>query len=185
MSSDESETWVTAVGDYQYRYEVSSLGRVRKLEHVSIRKSGVALNYAQKIILSRVNNDGYTSVSLRGKDGKLHSTCVHRIVALSFLGAPQTGFEVRHRDGNRQNPRLSNLHYGTRRQNTLDSVAHGTHAQSRKTHCAQGHEFTDENTYRIPTRPNSRICRICKVRSRTPRVDEGDSGANPPSRRGQ
>lgn len=32
---------------------------------------------------------------------------------------------------------------------------------ARKTHCANGHEFTPENIYRPPSRPNSRMCRTC------------------------
>lgn len=30
-----------------------------------------------------------------------------------------------------------------------------------KTHCPQGHEYTPENTKRIPSRPNARYCREC------------------------
>lgn len=36
---------------------------------------------------------------------------------------------------------------------------------SRKTHCPQGHEYTDRNTYVIPS-TNGRMCRICKASGR-------------------
>lgn len=37
------------------------------------------------------------------------------------------------------------------------------HAEAaRQTHCAQGHEFTPENTRIYPARPNSRVCLACK-----------------------
>lgn len=32
-----------------------------------------------------------------------------------------------------------------------------------KTHCSQGHEFTPENTYVAPSRPNVRCCRACRA----------------------
>lgn len=34
---------------------------------------------------------------------------------------------------------------------------------ARKTHCEAGHEFTPENTYHPPGRPDARYCRICKA----------------------
>jgi hypothetical protein len=34
---------------------------------------------------------------------------------------------------------------------------------ARKTHCDHGHEFTPENTYSPPERPNARYCRTCKA----------------------
>lgn len=33
--------------------------------------------------------------------------------------------------------------------------------QRNKTHCANGHPYTDDNTYWRPDRPNSRDCRQC------------------------
>ncbi len=39
----------------------------------------------------------------------------------------------------------------------------GSQMRKQVTHCARGgHEFTAENTYIAPSRPNVRVCRICK-----------------------
>jgi hypothetical protein len=35
------------------------------------------------------------------------------------------------------------------------------------THCIKGHELTEENTYRNPSFPNIKVCRICSEKSRT------------------
>ena len=77
--------------------------------------------------------------------------------------------ECCHNDGDFENNRLSNLRWGTKSENTLDSVKHGTHNNARKTRCPQGHEYTEENTY-IVTRKSGprkgkkdRICRTCKI----------------------
>ena len=37
------------------------------------------------------------------------------------------------------------------------------------THCRRGHEFTEDNTYRAPSRPHYRVCKICmekRIRAR-------------------
>lgn len=39
-------------------------------------------------------------------------------------------------------------------------------AHSTKTHCPNGHEYTPENIFRRPQRPNERECRVCR-RKRT------------------
>jgi transcriptional regulator with XRE-family HTH domain len=48
------------------------------------------------------------------------------MVAEAFLGPCPKGEEVRHGDGDRTNPRLDNLSYGTRAQNIADCKIHGT-----------------------------------------------------------
>lgn len=69
-----------------------------------------------------IASNGYPTVSL----GRGNTRTVHSLVAAAFLGPCPTGQEIRHRDGNRQNPCSDNLHYGTRTQNIMDAVAAGT-----------------------------------------------------------
>lgn len=54
--------------------------------------------------------------------------CVHQLVALAFYGERPEGKEVRHLDGNKLNNHKDNLRYGTRSENQLDSVNHGSHS---------------------------------------------------------
>lgn len=96
----------------------------------------------------------YISISL---NGKRRMRTVHSLVLLAFVG-PRTG-ETRHLDGDPSNNHLSNLAWGTRSENVLDTVRHGTHVDVKKTHCKRNHPFTPENT-RIYK--GSRKCRICE-----------------------
>lgn len=92
--------------------------------------------------------------------GAIRSTTVHRLVLEAFVGP--SPLVVRHLDGDAMNNRLSNLAYGTMRENAQDMLAHGTHNQARKTHCKWGHEYTPENTRVNRDRHGvKRTCRTC------------------------
>ena len=127
------EAWKPVVG-YETYYEVSSLGRVRRLPKGNILKHGVAGRGYARVTLS-VNS------VVRGK-------YVHHLVADAFLGKRPTGADVCHINGDIFDPRLDNLRYGTRHSNMRDSLRHGTHLSTHKTHCSKGHELTPENVYR-------------------------------------
>jgi len=132
------------VPGYEGRYDVSSDGRVRS--HLSGNPRDL------KLILG---GNGYLRVSL-SNHGRRDVREVHRLVALVFHGE---GNEcVRHLDGDKLNNAATNLRNGTHSQNSEDCVVHGGHFQARKTHCAQGHPFDEENT---EYRRGQRNCRTC------------------------
>ncbi len=137
------ETWRPVVSCEGY--EVSDLGRVRT-------RRG-------KVMKSCPDNDGYPTVK-PCVNGRYMSYRVHRLVAEAFLGERPEGEEVRHLDGNPANNALPNLCYGTRSENNLDSVRHGTHAMANVTECPKGHEYTPENTRIYDGR---RFCRRCAL----------------------
>lgn len=130
-------------------YEVSNLGRVRSHRR---RQS--------RLLVGGISRHGYPKVRLYSAPSVSRSECVHRLVALAFLGPRPEGMEVRHLDGNKTNNVLGNLVYGTRSENQLDNVAHGTHAHAAQTECVNGHPFDEVNTYHRPGRPH-RTCRAC------------------------
>jgi hypothetical protein len=145
------ERWLPVSG-YHGFYEVSDHGRVRSLPRTSTR-GGI-------LKASPSKQRGHMYVSLC-REGKQKSFTVHSLVMKAFVGAPPPCQEIRHLDGDPSNNHLDNLKYGTRGENNLDQVLHGTHPEARKTHCPQNHEYTEENTVRIPSRPNARYCRQC------------------------
>lgn len=87
-----TEIWVTTTVDD--RYEVSSLGRVRRAETQRVLKAH----------LSRPG--GYLHVPIGPR-----SYGVHRLVALAFLGERPEGHSVDHVNGDREDNRVENLQY--------------------------------------------------------------------------
>lgn len=76
-------------------------------------------------LLAHPDGYGYLSVSLP-RDGKRVSVKVHRLVALTFLGPPPSPVhEVRHLNGNQLDNRVSNLAWGTKKDNADDRERHG------------------------------------------------------------
>lgn len=89
---------------------------------------------------------GYFTVSVLAEGGRRRHASVHRLVLLAFTGPPPGRLDTCHINGDHDDNRPSNLRWGTRSENILDLVRHGTHNNARKTHCLRGHAFTEENT---------------------------------------
>lgn len=107
---------------------------------------------------------GYPQVHFPAPCGGTTTVKVYQLVAAAFLGEKPKGMCVRHADGDRANSHIGNLCYGTPKDNTQDSILHGTHGSlthKRKTHCSNGHPFSSENTY-TPPGTDWRQCRICR-----------------------
>lgn len=122
-------------------YEVSDTGLVR--------------NAATGLILAQ-SNGRYRLVPLG--HGVVRS--VHTLVLEAFHGPCPDGLQGRHVNGDSHDNRAENLRWGTNSENTLDQVRHGTHRNSRKTHCPRDHEYTAENTYTDPN--GQRHCIECR-----------------------
>lgn len=71
----------------------------------------------------------YVVVCLRTNNGKGPVTCryVHRLVLEAFVGPCPDGHQACHGDRDTSNNRLTNLRWGTYRENHEDKVKHGTH----------------------------------------------------------
>ena len=96
------------------------------------------------------------------KDGRRQSRAVHHLVLLAFVGPKPGGMVTRHLNGDPGDNRLTNLVYGTQSENMYDKVAHGTHHEANKTHCANGHPYEGDNVYFDPYSNNKRTCRTCR-----------------------
>lgn len=138
-----NEEWRPVVGAPDY--EVSNLGRVRSLKFGKVR-----------VLRPCVNAAGYHNHTLF-VDKRPVFTTAHVLVMAAFVRPRPDGLEVCHWDGNPANNALSNLRYDTPQGNAQDRKRHGRGPGS-KSHCANGHEFTPENTYYYP---RQRVCKTC------------------------
>lgn len=69
---------------------------------------------------------GYLLVNLYSEVQPPKSYRVHRLILETFVGPCPVGMEGRHLDGNKQNNHLTNLAWGTPKENGKDRILHGT-----------------------------------------------------------
>lgn len=155
------EVWAD-VPDYEGIYEVSTLGRVKRIKPGPNTKVG-------KILTPRLDTQGRPTVCLYNTE--LHKWRkewrVHQLVARAFIDAhPADGLEVCHGNGDKTDNRVENLRWDTSSANKQDAIKHGTaiNQNTGKTHCKRGHELAGDN---LIMRRNSktgkpmRNCRKC------------------------
>jgi len=124
-----SEEWRTLPGFWGY--EVSNLGRVS-----SRRKCGAGSNFLsnkRKLLKPRRDDSGYFHLHIVDKNGKRKFKAVHQLVLEAFIGPQPANSVCRHfPDRDPSNNRLSNLIYGTHKENYDDSIKHGTNSTGAK-----------------------------------------------------
>lgn len=96
-------------------YKVSNRGRVKS---------------PRKMLKPITTANPYPMVALKNQI----KVYVHAVVLLAFVGPPPKRKICRHLDDRPTNNKLSNLCYGTRKQNWEDSVKHGTARRGEKNH---------------------------------------------------
>jgi hypothetical protein len=104
------------------------------------------------------NKTGYVRVRVGGRAKVLE----HRLAWEMANGPIPAGMCVLHACDNRACINVEHLFLGTYQDNALDMVAKGRHGkpESKKTHCPQGHAYSEENTW-LDKKRNARHCREC------------------------
>lgn len=119
------ERWLPVPG-YEGFYEVSDAGGVRSVARDVRHWRGGVQKRLGRAMTQTAERDGYRVVHLC-RDGKPKMLKVHRLVALAFLGEPESpDLIVCHRDGVPDHNTPTNLYWGTHTQNVADAFRHGT-----------------------------------------------------------
>jgi hypothetical protein len=108
-------------------YEISECGDARRITASKTTKAG-------RLLRGFVKENGY-KIHLLRKDGVTRKVLAHRLVLEAFVGpAPPDKPEGCHNDGTRSNNHWTNLRWGSRSDNQMDRVLHGTSKRGRQHH---------------------------------------------------
>ena len=108
---NDTEIWKDVIG-YEGLYQVSNLGRVKRIKHTTKK-----LFFSERIVNQYVNMNGYMMAPL-SKDGKDKHKAVHRLVAQAFIPNPDNLPFVNHKDENPLNNHIDNLEWCTVKYNS-------------------------------------------------------------------
>lgn len=142
----DSEFFIPVKG-FEYRYLISNLGRVKSM---SVTKK---YGYREILLTPQLSKEnGYYYFGFRSADGEFKRRTIHRMVLISFSGddLPENyeKLDCMHLDHVRDNPKLTNLRWGTRQENEQDKIKANRRNQAFGTRISRS-KLTDENVVEI------------------------------------
>lgn len=165
----EQEQWRDIPG-YEGLYRVSDLGQVKSLERIvasplSPRSNTVRqMPVPKRIKKPRLHSSDYLCLCLY-KHGKRETYLVHRLVAIAFLGPPQKGQQVNHKNSQKTDNRAPNLEWVSPGENLLhDRQMTGNRRSARltRTQVLQIRHLWTYKGYSVPE-----LCRLFSKASNT------------------
>lgn len=101
--------------------------------------------------------NGYTKIGINNR-----TMLTHRVAYEAWHGPIPAGLVIDHLCRNRKCCNPDHLEPVTTRENLLRGETL-TASEAMQTHCIHGHALAGENIYVRPDKPNSRLCRACRV----------------------
>lgn len=140
------EEWRAVIG-YEGFYEVSNLGRVRRIKFYK---------HPLGIMKLRVGTTGYYRIGLQQPGEKQRQHSVHAMLLAAFVGPRPKGYIANHIDGNKLHCSLTNLEWVTASWNIKHAILLGlasppqlTYEQRARGVRAGGAKLTEENVKEI------------------------------------
>lgn len=125
------EKWNNVLGFENY-YQVSNFGRVKSLERKIKDNIGRMQTIKEKILKPGPSNKYDHLYVILCKNRKRVMRYIHRLVLEAFDRPCPKGLECRHLDGDSQNNHISNLKWGTHKENMQDRIVHNTSNRGEK-----------------------------------------------------
>ena len=117
----QKEIWRSITG-YEAHYQVSNLGRIKRLATIVNHINGHKAKKAERILKDRY---GVYSQAGLCVNGIVKYKYVHRLVACAFIVNEHNKPYINHKDGNKRNNHFDNLEWVTPRENNLHAFRTG------------------------------------------------------------
>jgi NUMOD4 motif./NUMOD3 motif./HNH endonuclease. len=133
------------------RYEVSNLGRIRRLPYavVSHNQHGEHIrNLPLRILKLHKQEKGYVTFGVTLPSGKFKVYRVHRLVAMAFIPNPKNLPHIDHIDAVRDNNVVSNLQWCTMLENNRNPITRARRSETLKV-VTVGRKHSEETKRKI------------------------------------
>lgn len=109
---------------YSSNYAMSSIGRIKAVEHTTVKKNGHSCKTKEKILRKQIDKRGYEIIGLC-VNNKPFTKTIHRLMAITFLPNPKNKPFVNHKNGIKTDNRIDNLEWVTQLENTKHAMENG------------------------------------------------------------